>query len=58
MSRIIECITNPNCEKVIECEEKIDCTMAVERGNGLTRYVCGITPCQYSQKGISDKCET
>lgn len=58
MIGIIECITNTNCEKVMECEEKIDCTMAVERGKGLTRYVCGRTPCQYSKKDVSDKCET
>ena len=50
MSAIIECITNPNCEMIEECESKIDCTVAMEASEGLTRYICGRTPCKYSSK--------
>lgn len=58
MSGIVECITNPNCEKVSDCDLKIDCTVSMDRAIGLTRYVCGRTPCQHSKEEISDKCET
>ena len=50
MSAIIECITNPNCEMIEECESKIDCTVAMEASEGLTRYICGRIPCKYSNK--------
>lgn len=58
MSGIVECITNPNCEKVSDCDKKIDCTVAMERTIGLTKYVCGRTPCQYSKKKMAEKCVT
>lgn len=31
----------------MECDNKIDCTTAVEQGNGFTRYICGRIPCEY-----------
>ncbi len=55
---MIRCHTNPNCEMIDECESKVDCTVAMEASVGLIRYICGITPCKYSNtlERITNNC--
>lgn len=43
---MISCLTNPNCKKIEECENKVNCTTSNEQAEGLTRYVCGRVPCE------------
>lgn len=47
---MVECITNPNCKIIDSCNKKVYATMAMEQAKGLTRYVCGIIPCEYSNQ--------
>lgn len=47
---MISCSTNPNCKMIDECDKKIDCTTYMELSKGKKRYICGLSPCKYSNR--------